>query len=77
MSRLTRLFGLGDRFAQQVERGGDPRTIQLAYGRDAVVQGFARYEARGQALGQSAAPNEAEDLLLLAEPEEAGAEHQG
>src|SRR5216684_1221180 len=71
-----RLGGVVDRFAQHVEAGADPRRVQVFQGGDPGRHGLPRDEARREAAGETVAPDEAEDARLLAEPEEAGAEHR-
>src|SRR5207245_3065655 len=40
------------------------------------IDGLPRHETRGEAAGQPVATDESEDARLLAEPQQAGAEHQ-
>ena len=62
---------------QEVEARRDPGRVELFERRDARFHRLTRDEARGELPGQPVGTDELEDARLLAEPEEAGADHQG
>jgi len=64
------------RLSQQIEAGGQLRGIQVLECRDGGVDGLARDEARRESARLCARADKAEDLRLLAEPEQAGAQHR-
>src|SRR3989441_690862 len=72
-----RLRGAAHRLAQEIEARRDAGGVEPLQGGDGVVDRFSGDEARREATRQAVPPDELEDAGLLAEPEEAGAQHRG
>ena len=70
-----RLGGTAHRLSQEIQAGRDAGRVEQLQGGDGVVDRFSRDEPRREATSQAIPPDEREDSGLLAEPEEAGAEH--
>src|SRR2546427_11587475 len=72
-----RLRGAAHRLAQEIKARRDAGGVEPLQGGDGVVDRFSGDEARREATRQAVPPDELEDAGLLAEPEEAGAQHRG
>src|SRR6266516_4289794 len=76
--RIARSAGFGvarHRLAEQIEARGNAHGVEPLESSDRGLDRFTRDEARGEAAGEAVASNEAEDAGLLAEPQQAGADH--